>query len=129
MEQVFGHCVADATARGATVLLSSHILSEVEKLCERVTIISDGRTVDSGVLADMRHLTHTTVTAVVDSVPADPASLPGEVTVDDHTITCRAPAAELPALMRALADLGITSLTSAPPTLEDLFLKYYAGSR
>lgn len=124
MEQLFAECVTDAAARGTTVLLSSHILSEVEKLCERVTIIRDGRTVDSGSLKDMRHLTHTTVTAVVDRLPHD---LPGETTIDGNQVTCRVSTSELPELMRDLAALGITSLTSSPPTLEDLFLKYYAS--
>ncbi|MDJ0394620.1 ABC transporter ATP-binding protein [Rhodococcus sp. G-MC3] len=127
-EQVFAGCVTDAVARGATVLLSSHILSEVDKLCDRVTIIRDGRTVDSGALADMRHLTHSTVTAVLERPLVDPGSLPGEVTVDGHSVTCRTTSADLPVLMHLLADGGITSLVSSPPTLEDLFLKYYASS-
>ncbi|WP_072804813.1 ABC transporter ATP-binding protein [Rhodococcoides yunnanense] len=127
MEKVFDDCVAEASARGATVLLSSHILSEVEKLCERVTIIRDGRTVDSGSLTDMRHLTHTTVTAEVQRVPADLTSLPGvtNVSVDGNTVGCRVEAGDLPTLMHVLADAGITNLTSSPPTLEDLFLRYY----
>lgn len=129
MERVFADCIADASARGATVLLSSHILSEVEKLCERVTIVRDGRTVDSGALTDMRHLTHTTVTAEIERVPADPSTLPGETTVDGNAVTCRVDRADLPRLMHVLADAGIVSLTSAPPTLEDLFLKHYAGTR
>lgn len=124
MEQLFAECVVDAAARGTTVLLSSHILSEVEKLCERVTIIRDGATVESGALADMKHLTHTTVVAVVEHMPHD---LPGETTIDGNQVTCRVASAELPELMRRLAALGITSLASSPPTLEDLFLKYYSG--
>jgi ABC-2 type transport system ATP-binding protein len=145
MEQVFADCVADASARGATVLLSSHILSEVEKLCERVTIIREGRTVDTGSLKDMRHLTHTTVTVVVETLPgaglpdasppnaslpdASPpdASLPGVIEVDGHRLICRVASAELPELMTRLAALGITSIVSSPPTLEDLFLKYYVA--
>lgn len=128
MERVFGDCIADASARGTTVLLSSHILVEVERLCERVTIIREGRTVDSGTVASMRHLTHTTVTAVVDAVPDDLAALPGEIDVDGTTLTCRVESADLPDLMRHLAEAGISALESAPPTLEDVFLKYYASS-
>ncbi|OZF06637.1 ABC transporter ATP-binding protein [Rhodococcus sp. 14-2470-1a] len=130
MEQVFAECVADASARGATVLLSSHILSEVEKLCERVTIIREGRTVDTGSLKDMRHLTHTTVTVVVETLPdagLPNAGVPGVIEVDGHRLTCRVTSAELPELMTRLAALGITSIVSSPPTLEDLFLKYYAA--
>ncbi len=129
MERVFAECVADAAARGVTVILSSHILSEVERLCERVTIVRDGRTVDSGALSDMRRLTYTTVTAEIDHVPADPSSLPGETTVDGNTVVCRVDRADLPRLMHLLADAGIVSLTSTPPTLEDLFLEHYASAR
>lgn len=127
MEKVFDDCVADASARGATVLLSSHILSEVEKLCERVTIIRDGRTVDTGSLADMRHLTHSTVTAEVERVPGGLDSLPGvaDVRIDGTTVSFRVEAGDLPKAMHVLADAGIMSLLSAPPTLEDLFLRYY----
>ncbi|SNT06059.1 ABC transporter ATP-binding protein [Rhodococcoides kyotonense] len=129
MEQVFDDCVSDASARGATVLLSSHILSEVEKLCERVTIIRDGRTVDSGSLADMRHLSRTTVTAEVQRMPDGIESLPGvdDVRIEGNKVSCRVDSADLPKLMHVLADAGITSLVSSPPTLEDLFLRYYGG--
>lgn len=126
MERLFAECVTDASARGTTVLLSSHILSEVEKLCQRVTIIRDGRTVDSGSLTQMRHLAHTMVTAVVERLPHDLTSLPGTATADGYTLSCRVDSGDLPQLMRELAELGVTSLTSSPPTLEDLFLKYYA---
>ncbi|MBY6413015.1 ABC transporter ATP-binding protein [Rhodococcus sp. BP-252] len=130
MEQVFDDCVADASARGATVLLSSHILSEVEKLCERVTIIRDGRTVDTGSLAEMRHLSRTTVTAEVQRVPDGLDSLPGVdgVRVDGSRVSVRVDPADLPKVMHVLADAGITSLVSAPPTLEDLFLRYYGSA-
>lgn len=126
MERLFAECVTGASARGTTVLLSSHILSEVEKLCQRVTIIRDGRTVDSGSLTQMRHLAHTMVTAVVERLPRDLTSLPGTATADGYTLSCRVDSGDLPQLMRGLAELGVTSLTSSPPTLEDLFLKYYA---
>lgn len=130
MEQVFDDCVAAASARGATVLLSSHILSEVEKLCERVTIIRDGRTVDTGSLAEMRHLSRTTVTAEVQRVPDGLDSLPGVdgVRVDGSRVSVRVDPADLPKVMHVLADAGITSLVSAPPTLEDLFLRYYGSA-
>ncbi|MCJ0892303.1 ABC transporter ATP-binding protein [Rhodococcus sp. ARC_M12] len=127
MEQHFGDCVKDAARRGVTVLLSSHILSEVDALCSSVTIIRDGRTVDSGTLASMRHLTRTTITATVDRVPVDLESLPGvgAVSVDRSTVTCTVENEALPALMRVLADAGVRSLVSSPPTLEELFLRYY----
>ncbi|MEH6795711.1 MAG: ABC transporter ATP-binding protein [Rhodococcus sp. (in: high G+C Gram-positive bacteria)] len=127
MEQHFGDCVTDAARRGVTVLLSSHILSEVDALCSSVTIIRDGRTVDSGTLASMRHLTRTTITATVDRVPVDLESLTGvgAASVDRSTVTCTVENEALPALMRVLADAGVRSLVSSPPTLEELFLRYY----
>ena len=126
-EHVCSAGVTDAAARGTTVLLSSHILSEVERLCERVTVVREGRAVESGAISQMRHLTYTTVTAEGERVPVDVSTLPGETTVVGNTITCRVERAELPRLMNMLAAAGINSLVSAPPTLEDLFLKYYAS--
>ena len=77
MEEVFQRCVAEERDRGRTVLLSSHILSEVEELCDRVSIIRKGRTVESGSLADLRHLTRTSVTAELAGPPNGLAGLPG----------------------------------------------------
>jgi ABC-2 type transport system ATP-binding protein len=129
MEQVFDDCVAEKSARGATVLLSSHILSEVDKLCERVTIIRDGRTVDTGSLAEMRHLSRTAVTAEVHRVPDGLDALPGVdgVRVDGNRVSFRVDPVDLPKVMHVLGDAGITGLVSSPPTLEDLFLRYYGN--
>ncbi|MEU4651796.1 ABC transporter ATP-binding protein [Nocardia fluminea] len=127
MEQVFQDCVHDAAARGATVLLSSHILSEVEHLCDRVTIIRAGRTVESGSLDDLRHLSRTAITADLIGDPGDLSTMPGvgDVERDGSTLRCQVDAANLGALIRVLGDAGVRSLTSAPPTLEDLFLRHY----
>jgi ABC-2 type transport system ATP-binding protein len=128
MEQHFGDCVKDAARRGVTVLLSSHILSEVDALCSSVTIVREGRTVDTGTLASMRHLTRTTITAVLDRVPDGLATLPGvsAVSVDRSSVTCTVENGALAATMHVLADAGVQSLTSSAPTLEELFLRYYA---
>lgn len=128
MEQHFGDCVKDAARRGVTVLLSSHILSEVDALCSSVTIVREGRTVDTGTLASMRHLTRTTITAVLDRVPDGLATLPGvsAVSVDRSSVTCTVENDVLAATMHVLADAGVQSLTSSAPTLEELFLRYYA---
>ncbi|MFY2789784.1 ABC transporter ATP-binding protein [Rhodococcus sp. KRD162] len=128
MEQHFADCVKDAARRGVTVLLSSHILSEVDALCSSVTIVKDGRTVDAGTLASMRHLTHTTITAEVDRVPENLDTLAGvsAVTVDGAAITCTVDNDALAATMRILSDAGLQSLVSSAPTLEELFLRYYA---
>ncbi|MFB7874036.1 ATP-binding cassette domain-containing protein [Nocardia sp. NPDC056064] len=127
MEQVFQDCVREAAGRGATVLLSSHILSEVEHLCDRVTIIRAGRTVESGSLDQLRHLSRTAITAELTGDPGDVAALPGvdDVERDGSTLRCQVDAEHLGALIRVLGDAGVRGLTSAPPTLEDLFLRHY----
>ncbi|MFJ3200114.1 ATP-binding cassette domain-containing protein [Streptomyces sp. NPDC086989] len=128
MEEVFQRCVAEARAAGRTVLLSSHILSEVETLCDRVSIIRKGRTVESGTLADLRHLTRTSISAELAGPPNGIAHLPGvyDVEVQGLKIRLQADTDKLDAVLRALADSGVRSLTSTPPTLEELFLRHYA---
>ncbi|MBF6097412.1 ABC transporter ATP-binding protein [Nocardia cyriacigeorgica] len=128
MEQVFRDCVAEAAERGVTVLLSSHILSEVEVLCERVTIIRSGRTVESGTLASMRHLSRTSITAELTGDPGDLSALPGvaDVQLDDRTLRCQVDSEHLGELIRILGDTGVRSLVSQPPTLEELFMRHYS---
>lgn len=133
MEDVFRRCVEEERARGRTVLLSSHILSKVEELCDRVSIIRAGRTVESGSLADLRHLTRTSVTAELAAPPEGLDRLPGVHGLDvrDNRVRFQVDTAELDAVLRALAATGVRSLTSTPPTLEELFLRHYqeAGVR
>ena len=127
MEAVFQDTIRDITDDGRTVLLSSHILAEVEALCDRVSIIRAGRTVESGTLAELRHLTRTSVT-VETARPIDGlADLPGvhDPVVEDHHARFDVDTAQLDSTMRHLAGLGIRSLTSQPPTLEELFLRHY----
>jgi ABC-2 type transport system ATP-binding protein len=127
MESVFADCVLEAKAGGATVLLSSHILSEVERLCDRVSIVRDGRTVDTGSLAELRHLSRTTITATLTRPPTGLDTLGGvyDLVVDDLSLTCQVDADALEQVLRLLTDAGIKALTSRPPTLEELFLRYY----
>jgi ABC-2 type transport system ATP-binding protein len=130
MEASFRACIGEAAARGRTVLLSSHILAEVEATCDRVTIIREGRTVESGGIEAMRHLAHLRVTATLDGpVPSDLEG-PGvhDVTVDGTSLTCHVDPEALDGLLRRLVAVGIVSLTSQPPNLEELFLRYYGGS-
>ena len=127
MEAVFQECVHEAVAEGATVLLSSHILAEVEALCGKVSIIRDGRTVQSGTLADLRHLTRTTVVAETTAPVVGLADVPGvhHPETRDGRITFDVDTDHLDAAMSLLAAAGITSLTAHPPTLEELFLRQY----
>ncbi len=128
MEEVFRECVLDERRAGRTVLLSSHILAEVEALCDRVTIVRDGRTAESGTLAELRHLTRTSVTAELAAVPRGLAELPGvhDLRVDGATIRCQVDTERLDRLIAALSDAGIRGLSCQPPTLEELFLRHYA---
>jgi ABC-2 type transport system ATP-binding protein len=127
MEAVFTQCIREARAAGRSVLLSSHILAEVEKLCDTVTIIRAGRTVERGTLDELRHLTRTTVTAVTERDPAGLADLPGvhDLATDGGRVTFSVDAADLDAAVRTLGGLGVRSLVAAPPSLEDLFLRHY----
>jgi len=130
MEATFRACIGEEAARGRTVLLSSHILAEVEATCDRVTIIREGRTVEAGGIAEMRHLAHLRVAATLTGpVPPDLEG-PGvhDVTVDGTSLTCHVDPDALDGLLRRLVAVGIESLTSQPPSLEELFLRYYGGS-
>ncbi|WP_194833615.1 ABC transporter ATP-binding protein [Nocardia sp. XZ_19_369] len=127
MEQVFRECVDEAKQRGTTVLLSSHILSEVEALCDRVTIIRAGRTVESGSLQELRHLSRTSITAELLGDPGDLSRIDGveDIERDGSTLRCQVDGEHLGELIRVLGDAGVRSLTSAPPTLEELFMRHY----
>jgi ABC-2 type transport system ATP-binding protein len=130
MEEVFRECVADERRAGRTVLLSSHILAEVEALCDRVSIIRAGRTVETGTLAGLRHLTRTSVTAELAGEPHGLASLPGvhDLRVDGTTVRCQVDTTQLDALLRALTAAGVRGLSCQPPTLEELFLRHYTDT-
>ncbi len=127
METVFQDCIAEAKAGGRSVLLSSHILAEVEKLCDSVTIIRSGRAVQSGTLAELRHLTRTTITATIDGSPEQLAGLPGvhDFVTDHDTVTFDVDHDRMAAVVQALGALGVQTLNSAPPSLEQLFLRQY----
>ena len=131
MEAVFRGCIEEERSSGRTVLLSSHILSEVEALCDRVTIIRDGRAVDSGTLSELRHLTRTSVTAELSSVPSGLDMLPGvhDLEVDGNRVRCQVDATGLDGLLGHLTSFGVRSLISQPPTLEDLFLRHYETAK
>ena len=128
MEAVFRECIAEERRQGRTVLLSSHILAEVEALCDRVSIIRHGRTVKTGTLTELRHLTRTSISAELAGPPDGLASLPGvhDLRVDGAMVRCQVEPAQLDEVLRRLASVGVRSLVSQPPTLEELFLRHYS---
>jgi polyether ionophore transport system ATP-binding protein len=127
MESVFRECITEDKGNGRTVLLSSHILSEVEALCDRVSIIRNGRTVESGTLNELRHLTRTSINAELGAAPTGLEQLPGvhDVVVRDTTVKLEVDTAQLDGVLKHLTKFGVLSLTSQPPTLEELFLRHY----
>ncbi|HEX6470726.1 MAG TPA: ABC transporter ATP-binding protein [Streptosporangiaceae bacterium] len=129
MESVFREVMEDERRRGRTVLLSSHILAEVEALCDRVTIIRKGVAVETGTLADLRHLTRTSVQAELAAPPDGLAELPGVhgLHVEGVRVSCEVDTDKLDGLLKRLTEAGVRSLTSQPPTLEELFLRHYSG--
>ncbi len=127
MEALFRECVEEERQQGRTVLLSSHILAEVEALCDRITIIRNGRTVETGTLSELRHLTRTRITADLAWSGSWLEDLPGlyNLRVHNHRVELEADSEALPELLAKLAQLGVVNLTSRPPTLEELFLRHY----
>jgi ABC-2 type transport system ATP-binding protein len=127
MEAVFRECIEEDRQRGRTVLLSSHILAEVEALCDRVTIIRRGRTVESGTLDELRHLTRTSISAELATLPTGLAELQGvhNLQVDGTRVRFEVDTAALDAALRHLTQFGVRSMISQPPTLEELFLRHY----
>jgi ABC-2 type transport system ATP-binding protein len=127
MEIVFQDVVRELRDAGRTVLLSSHILAEVEALCDRVTIIRAGRAAETGTFEELRHLTRTSVD-VETARPIDAlADLPGihDVSVDDTRVHFSVDTPELNRVLAHLTEFDVRSLTSSPPTLEELFLRHY----
>ncbi len=128
MEQVFRDIIVEQRLRGQTVLLSSHVLGEVEALCDRVSIIRSGRTVETGTLTQLRHLTRTAVTAQLAASAPDLAAMAGVhdlVVTGDHQVRLSVDNAALDDLVRRLSAAGLLGLTCTPPTLEELFLRHY----
>ena len=127
MDAVFRECIVELRARGRTVLLSSHMLSEVEALADRVSIIRDGRRVEVGSLAEMRHLARVSISADLAGAPDGLTSLPGVhgVRVDGTHVDFMVDPGSLDQVLIALTAVGVISLTSGPPTLEELFLRHY----
>ncbi|QSB15206.1 ABC transporter ATP-binding protein [Natronosporangium hydrolyticum] len=127
MEVVFQEFIGRAKTEGKTVLLSSHILAQVEKLCDRVSIIRQGKVVESGTLSELRHLTRTTIEAETTQPVNTLAELPGihDLTITDGRIRFAVDGEQLDRAVRELSGAGLRSLVSHPPTLEELMLRHY----
>ena len=127
MEAVFQDCIREVKAEGRTVLLSSHILAEVEALCDRLSIIRLGRVAQSGTLDELRHLTRTSITAETERPAESLRDLAGVhgLDIDGTHVRFDVDSDHLDSAVRRLGELGVRSLVSHPPTLEELFLRHY----
>ena len=129
MEQVFRGCIHEARANGQTVLLSSHILSEVEAVCDRVAMLRAGRIIEIGELETLRGLASLHLRAELDGPPPDLSALAGvtNVVVDRNSVECHV-SGSMEDVMRALAAVGIRHITTREPSLEELFLSHYGST-
>lgn len=130
MERIFQECVMEAKAQGKSILLSSHILSEVEKLCDKVAIIRQGKIIETGSLQDLRHLTGTVM--LVETQRPMPFLHEVEgirgIKKQGDALSFQVDAEELDRVIRYVSDFGIVRMESAPPTLEELFMRHYEES-
>lgn len=129
MEATFREVIGSEARNGRTVLLASHVLAEVEAIADRVSIIRDGRNVESGTLVELRHLTTTSIDVAVSAPPEFLAGMEGvhDLVIDDRRARFEVDGDALGEVLSRLAPLGIVSLVSNPPTLQELFLRHYAS--
>ncbi|RPI21968.1 MAG: ABC transporter ATP-binding protein [Actinobacteria bacterium] len=127
MDAVFREYIRAETHNGRTVLLASHILSEVEALCDRVSIVREGRVVESGTLADLRHLTRTSFDVTFSAPPTGLEALAGahDVDLDGTRARFDVDSDAVDSVLRHITSLGVQALAAHPPTLEELFLRHY----
>ncbi|GGM18781.1 ABC transporter ATP-binding protein [Paraliobacillus quinghaiensis] len=130
MEQIFQECVFDLKRQGKSVLLSSHILSEVEKLCDKVAIIREGTIIETGTLNELRHLTRTQILVDTKQPIEKLAELKGmhEIEETEQGLSFQVDTDQMDQVMRHISQFGIVKIESAPPTLEDLFMRHYEGT-
>lgn len=129
MENIFQDYILEAKERGKSVLLSSHILSEVEKLCDKISIIRQGKIIESGSLEDLRHLTRNRMTIQTKRPIENLQAIDGihDIEIKDNLIHFQVDSEELDSVIKSISPYGILKLESAPPTLEDLFMRHYQG--
>ena len=127
MEQVFQHCVLEQKNNGKGIFLSSHILSEVERLCDRVGIIREGELVEVGTLDELRHLTRYTMKVSTENLIENLHTMEGifDIAVDNDATTFQVDTSKMNDVIGHIHKFGIKNLESAPPSLEDLFMKHY----
>lgn len=127
MEQVFQECVLELKNSGKGIFLSSHIMSEVEKLCDRISIIREGRIVETGTLAEMRHLTRVTMNIETEKPVEGLVGLKGIHGVTEHHsgLSFQVDSSEVSEVVSHIAKYGVKKIESTPPTLEDLFMRHY----
>ena len=127
MESEFQRCIDEFRDQGGTVLLSSHILAEVEQLCDRVSIVREGRVVESGTLAELRHLTRTSIHAELSEPAVGLETVPEihNLVIKSHQVRFEVEAIHVGAAVVRLGQFGIRTITSQPPSLEELFLRQY----
>lgn len=130
MERIFQEKVLEAKREGKSVLLSSHILSEVEKLCDRIGIIREGEIIESGTLTEMQHLTRTNLLVQTKQPLTDLNTFDGIHNLEtiDEILSFQVDTENLDAVIKHISKFEIVKLESAPPTLEDLFMRHYEGS-
>ena len=130
MEQIFQECVFDLKSQGKSVLLSSHILSEVEKLCDKVAIIREGSIIETGTLNELRHLTRTQILVETKRPIEKLAELKGmhEIEETEQGLSFQVDTDQMDQVMRYISQFGIVKIESTPPTLEDLFMRHYEGA-
>ncbi|MGI6141748.1 MAG: AAA family ATPase, partial [Caldicoprobacterales bacterium] len=129
MENIFRDCILEAKREGKSILLSSHILSEVEKLCDKVSIIRQGRIIESGSLDELRHLTRSSMAVQTRQPVEDLEKIKGihDVEIRDNTMYFQVDTEEIGNIVKHISSYDILKLESAPPTLEDLFMRHYQG--
>lgn len=127
MEAAFQDSIKAESAAGRTVLLSSHIMSEVEALCDRVSMIRAGHIVETGTLAELRHMTRNSVSATLSRIPVDLADWPGvhDGDSDGNRVRFDVESDQIGEVMASLSEYGIQTLVTQPPSLEELFLRHY----
>jgi ABC-2 type transport system ATP-binding protein len=130
MEKVFQECVMDVKRQGKSVLLSSHILSEVEKLCDRVSIIRQGKIIETGTLSELRHLTRTQMLVETKQPIIGLNKIKGiyDIQENEQGLSFQTDSEQIDTVIKHINQFGILKFESSPPTLEDLFMRHYKGS-